>query len=658
MKLKHRMLLSFLSLGILPIIIISVLSIQLASQSLTEQAYKQLTSIRAIKQTQIETYFQEVSTDIHLLKDNITRLIYTNDTQAITSDAHRLHDYFSSFIEAKGYYDLFIIDHAGDIVYTVAKETDYQTNLIYGPYKDSGLGELYRKVSTNQNYQLQDFAPYAPSNGEPAAFIALPVTLGNQSHVLALQLSIEKINNIMQQRDGMGDTGETYLVGSDLRMRSNSFLDPVGHSVTASFKGSIQKNGVDTVSVHEAIKGNTDTKIIIDYNGNPVLSAYTPLSITGLNWALLAEIDEAEAMGPVTILKKVMASVIAITLGIVLIVTVMIVRSIMRPLGGEPKDMHTLTERIANGDLSIKFLDKENGSGVYGSMQKMSSSLSNTMEEIASASNQLTSTAYQSSVTCKQTNVNLQEQQDSVAMVSTAMMEMTATIQDVARNAHEVADSVSESSELSNLAQSKVDKTVNALKSLQADVQHATEIIFEMANQSQEISSVLEVINGIAEQTNLLALNAAIEAARAGDQGRGFAVVADEVRQLAQKTQESTCYIENTINKLQGGSKEAVNAMKTSSASASETLNHATETTKAITECFDKVKNISCNAEQIASATIQQSQAAEEISKSLININDNASQNSEGAKQTESANIELNNLALKLNGITKQFRFE
>ena len=133
--------------------------------------------------------------------------------------------------------------------YTVAKESDYQTNIVNGKYSSSNLGTLVKKVFNTRQFAVADFAPYAPSNGDPAAFSAIPIIKNNQVvMVVAMQLSTEVINTIMQQREGMGETGETYLVGSDKLMRSDIFLDPTGHSIKASFAGNVESNGVDTES--------------------------------------------------------------------------------------------------------------------------------------------------------------------------------------------------------------------------------------------------------------------------------------------------------------------------------------------------------------------------------------------------------------------------
>ena len=210
-------------------------------------------------------------------------------------------DFFTQYNEQYGYYDLFLINPDGYCFYTVCQEADYQTNLVNGEYSSSNLGQLVQTSLKTKKFGFADFRPYAPSNGAPAAFIAQPVldSGGEVQAIVALQLPLDAINGIMGVRAGMGETGETYLVGPEKLMRSDSFLDPKGHSVAASFAGTVESNGVDTEAATEALAGNTDAKIITDYNGNPVLSAYTPIDVFGTTWALLAEIDESEAFAPV-----------------------------------------------------------------------------------------------------------------------------------------------------------------------------------------------------------------------------------------------------------------------------------------------------------------------------------------------------------------------
>jgi len=174
-------------------------------------------------------------------------------------------DFYSKYITKYGYYDLFLIHPEGSVFYTVGHEADYGTNMISGTYSSSNLGRLVQDGLKSKQFGLADFEPYAPSNNEPCAFIAQPI-LGNNGEVevmVALQLSLESVNNIMQEREGMGKTGETYLVGSDKLMRSDSFLDSTNYSVIASFADP-NKGSVDTDAVTEVLAGNTGEQVIID----------------------------------------------------------------------------------------------------------------------------------------------------------------------------------------------------------------------------------------------------------------------------------------------------------------------------------------------------------------------------------------------------------
>ncbi|MCK4507420.1 MAG: HAMP domain-containing protein, partial [Desulfuromonadales bacterium] len=293
-------------------------------------------------------------------------------------------DYFTKYVEQYGYYDLLLINSTGEVFYSVSKEADYHTNMIDGKFSKSGLGKLTRQVKQSQQYGVADFEPYEPSNGEPAAFIAQPFMDGNEVElIVALQLSLDSINAIMTQRAGMGETGETYLVGPDKLMRSDSFLDAVNHTVAASFANPA-KGDVDTDASRAALGGKTGNEIIEDYNGNPVLSAYTPVKIDGLNWAMIAEIDESEAFAAVTAIKWLMVIIGVIGIVAIVFVSLMIARSITKPV---IKGV-TLAEKIALGDFTARInLQREDEIGQLGrSLDKMADSLqgqADIAEEIA-----------------------------------------------------------------------------------------------------------------------------------------------------------------------------------------------------------------------------------------------------------------------------------
>ncbi|MBT6076481.1 MAG: HAMP domain-containing protein [Oceanospirillaceae bacterium] len=264
-------------------------------------------------------------------------------------------DYYNNYIEKYGYYDIFLINPDGYIFYTAAKEADYQTNLIDGAYADSNLGKLFRQVSSTGEFGFVDFEPYAPSNGEPASFIAQPIkdATGKVEMVVALQIPLDGINNVMGERSGMGETGKSYLVGQDYLMRSNSFLDPINHSVNASFANP-QLGSVDSDAVKAVFAGHTGSKIITDYNGNPVLSSYTAVNIHGTQWALMAEIDEAEAFASIEGLKAIMLGVAIAGIILILIFAYFISGSISRPI----RSLSGLFAKLDDsGDFSLRSTD-------------------------------------------------------------------------------------------------------------------------------------------------------------------------------------------------------------------------------------------------------------------------------------------------------------
>ena len=260
-------------------------------------------------------------------------------------------DFYTQYIERYGYTDLFLIHPKGDIFYSVQHEADYQTNLISGQYANSGLGKLMRTVLETKQFSFADFAPYEPSNNEPASFIAQPILNqnGEVQLIVALQLSLKDINAIMQQSEGLGETGETYLVGPDTLMRSDSRLNPTTHSVTASFANP-EQGKVATEAVREALAGKASEKIIQDYRDSVVLSAYTPITLWNTAWVLLAEIDENEVTAPIRALNTSIIIAGLIIAAAVVVLAFFVATGISTPL---TKGVE-MARAIAAGDFSVE----------------------------------------------------------------------------------------------------------------------------------------------------------------------------------------------------------------------------------------------------------------------------------------------------------------
>lgn len=274
---------------------------------------------------------------------------------------------------------------------------------------------------------------------------------------------------------------------------------------------------------------------------------------------------------------------------------------------------------------------------------------------IADSAGNLNEVSVQTESTVKQATKGVMAQQSETDQVATAMNEMTATVQEVARNAEQAADATLSAKVEANNGKQVMDEIIGSINTLASEVERATDVIHSVEGHSHEIGTILQVIKDIAEQTNLLALNAAIEAARAGEQGRGFAVVADEVRTLAQRTQQSTEEIHNMITQLQSGTKDAVNVMKAGRDQASISVTNAAHGGELLNTITESINTITDMTTQIASAAEEQSTVAEEINSNIININQVAQESAQGIEVMLNSNQQLTSLICEFDNITKQF---
>ncbi len=268
--------------------------------------------------------------------------------------------------------------------------------------------------------------------------------------------------------------------------------------------------------------------------------------------------------------------------------------------------------------------------------------------ETKQAADQVAVSADKLGLITDRTSQEILNEQNQTEQVATAMNEMTATVQEVSRNAAQAAQSAQEADQETSAGKQVVDATMNSIDQLAREVENATGVIHKLEEDTESIGKVLDVIRGIAEQTNLLALNAAIEAARAGDQGRGFAVVADEVRTLAQRTQESTQEIQQMIETLQSCSQNAVRVMESGRNQAQDSVTQAAKAGESLDTITQVVARISDMNTQIASAAEEQGVVAEEILRNVVAISEGAQKNSIDAQETAAAGHELKTLSDQL----------
>lgn len=531
----------------------------------------------------------------------------------------KYHPIVRNYLEKFGYYDIFLVSAKdGRIVYSVFKEIDYGTSLLTGPYASSGIGKSFQKArsAAKDTVHTEDFSPYFPSYDAPASFISSPIYDGERlAGVLIFQFPINSLNAIMNERDGMGKTGESYLVGGDYLMRSDSYLSPESHSVTASFADPATGR-VKTEAVELALGGKTGIDFIFDYNGAEVLSAYTPLEMDQLRWALLVEIDKAEAFAPYRRLMTIVVSIACITLVLVLAISFFFTRSITRPVSQGAQ----LAKALAKGDLTAKATTRDKGE--IGQLISELNQTSHTLRGMIQDVGQGVATLSTSSVALISTSEALagrsQDTEERCRLVTEATGEMNSNQKDVANSMNELSTSVSMvasaaeemTATINEISQSSGRAATIATNAVRR-TESASARVDDLGLAAKEISKVTETITEISEQTNLLALNATIEAARAGDAGKGFAVVAGEIKELARQTAEATLTIQSTVERIQ-------NATDTTVSEIEEVGSVISEVDSIVSSIAAAVEEQTATTQEIASSTTQASTGLDTINTRVM----------------------------------------
>ncbi len=760
LSLKAKLLLSFLCIGIVPLALVSAISIYKADTALHDQVFSQMRSIRDIKRGQVERYLQTIKNQIITLsedrmvveamaelsesfstfsqetvsdsnslkaqkenmreyynnvfsnayqkasgsppsnigsvfsklsddcislqnqyiknnpnppgsKDNLEQ---SNDPSAYSKFHAEYHHVLRDYLKKFGYYDIFLVDSKnGNIVYSVFKEVDFATSLTNGPYTQTNLAEAFREANNStvpETVIFKDFKAYYPSYNAPAGFVASPIfEEGKKIGVLIFQFPLDTINAIMSERSGMGETGETYLVGSDRLMRSDSFLDAKNHSVVASFNNP-EKGKVDTDATKAVFEGKTEEKIINDYNGNPVLSAYTPLKFASLNWGLLAEIDKAEAFAAVSSLQWFIISIIVASIVVIIVIALLMTRSIVRPVQGVVSSLKELSQGEGDlttrlpvltsdeiGQLSLNFNEfMEKLQQMIRDISKGINTLSSSSTELSAISEQMSTNSEETSVKANTVATSAEEMSANMNSVSAALEQTTTNSNMVSSAAEEMTATINEIAQSAEVARSVSEKAVG-------QTNDASEQMASLGEAAKAIGKVTETITEISEQTNLLALNATIEAARAGEAGKGFAVVANEIKELAKQTAEATLDIKKQIDGIQsstGSTVLSINEIGLVIANVNETIatiaTAVEEQSVSTREIADNIAQVSSGTSEVNENVAQSSQVAGEITEAITEINQSSAEIASSSGQVNQSANELSQLAEQLNEMVRRFK--
>ncbi|REG81471.1 methyl-accepting chemotaxis protein [Marinomonas pollencensis] len=587
-----------------------------------------LTSLSPIAKAMQEDYISNNPAPLGE-KDHLTS---ANNKTAYDTVHQEFHPMFHEFQQRFGFYDVFLVDaNNGHVIYSVFKELDFATSLISGPYKDSGLGQAFKAAAhaPKDTTYLTDFAPYIPSYNAAASFISTPVVdNGKTIAVLIFQMPIDRINSVMShqqnwQNSGLGETGQTYLVGSDNLMRSNdrllvenkaAFLEKAGQlnlpndtlNAIAQRNTTMNLLTVDGEGIQEAIAGKTGFVHANNYLGVPSLIAYKPLNIHGMQWVIISEISKAEALSSVTQLQstiyKMLSSVSLIALIVGALLGLLVANIIVRPIKAMGHMMHNIA--MGEGDLTQRLptKDKDELADLAQGINTFIAHIDKTFSSVLASVIRLKPISEDMADVNGQLSLATEQQKSQAEQVNACLSDTNESTLRVKAELEQISKATTEGNQTVHSSSQVVNHVAHTMDELSNDISLAVDAISKLKDDTDRIAGIIDVINGISEQTNLLALNAAIEAARAGEMGRGFAVVADEVRSLASKTRQSTDEVANMVEAIQTGTLAVVKQMEISKSNAEQSSKNTGAATNSLTQVKAAMEIISGKVEQISHA--------------------------------------------------------
>jgi methyl-accepting chemotaxis protein len=351
-------------------------------------------------------------------------------------------------------------------------------------------------------------------------------------------------------------------------------------------------------------------------------------------------------------------SIAGVVLGIIVLLSVLVSRSITRQLGGEPGQAVEAMRRVAQGDLTIEVkTDLRNSASLLATLSTMVASLRGLMGEMASSSRQVAEESQRISSASKSVSEAAQKQTDATTEMAAAMEEMTASIEQISQSARETEGNSQTAATLAEQGTSAASQAAGEINQVAATVENASGKISALVKSAEEVGEIANVIKEIAGQTNLLALNAAIEAARAGEQGRGFAVVADEVRKLAERTSEATIKIEDIIGAIRAETVSAIEAMRTAGPQVASGVEKAEAAEKLLREIMGSAAATLSRIRDVANAAREQSAASNAIASQVESVAQMVEHTTDSTVATAHSVEKLELLATELEGQVGKFRF-
>ncbi len=644
-----KLIIQFLIVGLIPLIGMGTLTYLFARDAMKTEVYNHLSSVNSIKKVQVLEFLEDRMKNLTLLsRTQHIRNMLNNKTYQEMSP---LFDYY---MKAFGYSDILLVDKNGQTVYSAAGNTEYTADTQAAVVTRDATGPLWEAIMKTETATMTDIVSYQ-ENAPPALFMGAPVytDIGEMGAVLISQITAARLNVLIAGETGMRASGDTYIVGPDYLLRSNSrFLD----------NNTILRQKVDTISARQAFKHPSGLAAGKNYRNVDVLSAYAHLDLprrigTDFDWAIITEIAETEAFGLLEKLKMNTYWGMGVLIVLVGIVGFIQSRMLSRPIN----ELSYHIVRLNDGDFTTEVpLTHPNRKDEVGLLLRTfndgSKKFRRQMKNLLESTNLLLDAISRISTTASQLATSASETSSSISEVTTTAEEVKQTSQLASEKAEYVAQSADSTTRISLAGKQATENTMIGIERIRKEMNHIAESTVKLSSQTKSIEDIINTVSDIADQSNILSVNAAIEAAKAGEHGKGFAVVAQEVKTLANQSKEATNQVREILGDIQKATSTAVMATERGTKTVAEAVELSEQAGDAIDRLSNRVTESAEAAMQITASNQQQLSGMDQLSQAMESINDATQQNLDGVKQLEDAIRGLEEMAQALKSFTASYK--
>ncbi len=670
-SLMARLMILFLTVSLLTVVCIGYTTYRTGRAVLEKTSSNKLKANMEMKRKQVKSYLNSIVDVLIIRSDRNFRKAYEplkvyHTYGEVNADGNlktgipayeevytKIDYYFRKFVEVYKLKDMyFICASHGHVLYSSSRGKDLGTNLKTGPYKDSGLGKLWEKVMEDKKLVMIDYSYYEPA-GEMSLFLGLPAFKENNEiyGVIAIRLTPDEINSLLQSREGMGNTEVTYFMGSDYLKRSNTRLD-TGITVMK-----VKNEGLEKKNVFDLKEG---LEIVRNSHGEDVLTSFQKLGLNeqfgiDFDWMIVSEITMKETLEPVRELELNIVKIAIVLIILIILLVYYIAKNISDPV----KEVAGEITKFGKGDLTvhIKSGKRQDEIGVleheFASMVELfrkqieqilegTTVLSVAVSQISAATAELSSTATETAASVSETTATIEELRQTSELSSQKAKQLSAGAQKTAA--------------ISQQGKKSTEDTIEEIKKIKEHMESIAETIVKLSEQGQSIGEIIATVNDLAEQSNILAVNAAIEAVKAGEAGKGFSVVAQEVRSLAEQSKEATGQIRHILNDIQKATTAAVMAAEHGIKAVELGVKQSSRAGEAIVTLSNSVLEAAQSSIQIEASSHQQLAGIEQVNMAMKNIKEASMQNVESARQLEDATKSIGELWGKLKDLIKIYK--